>query len=251
MPPKNPLQSDAFTPIKLERVSQKVANQLKKVISDGIFRVGDRLPSERELAEQMGVSRPSVREAIQQLEMLGMLETVHGGGSVVKNLTERELSRPFETIIDDDRQLVLQLTEVRAFMEAWAARQAALKRTEDELHRIRSFLEEMERDFSNGEIRYEIDFKFHAEIASSTQNTIYVHLIDSIYHLINYSVKVHREEMFVARSDQETILNHHRRIYEAIENGDPDAAEKAMNDHLLFVVGEFTTRFMTDTPDAG
>ncbi|MFH0823271.1 MAG: GntR family transcriptional regulator, partial [Pseudomonadota bacterium] len=75
-PPEN-----LFQPIRLERISHKVANQLKKAISDGVLRVGSRLPAERELAEQMGVSRPSIREAIQQLELQGIVETVHGGGT--------------------------------------------------------------------------------------------------------------------------------------------------------------------------
>src|SRR4030042_5550594 len=66
-----------FQPIRLERVAEKVASQLKKAIIGGVFRVGERLPSERELAEQMGGSRPSIRGALQQLECVGILETVH------------------------------------------------------------------------------------------------------------------------------------------------------------------------------
>jgi GntR family transcriptional regulator, transcriptional repressor for pyruvate dehydrogenase complex len=237
-----------FSRIKLERVSEKVANQLKKVISDGLFKVGDRVPSERELAEQMGVSRPSVREAIQLLELQGMIETVHGGGSVVRNVTEQDIGKPIEIFLKEDRHRVLELTEVRAFMESWAARQAGLHRTDAEVERIRGYLEEMERDFEKGEIRSEIDFKFHTEIAAATHNTIFVHLIDSIYQLLNYSIKVHREEVFVQRSEQEKILNHHRAIFKAIEARDPDAAEAAMNEHLRFVVAEFKGTLLPDAP---
>ena len=237
-----------FSRIKLERVSEKVANQLKKVISDGLFKVGDRVPSERELAEQMGVSRPSVREAIQLLELQGMIETVHGGGSVVRKVTEQDIGKPIEIFLKDDRQRVLELTEVRAFMESWAARQAGLHCTDAEVARIRGYLEEMERDFEQGEIRFEIDFKFHTEIAAATHNTIFVHLIDSIYQLINYSIQVHREQVFVQREDQEKILNHHRAIFQAIEARDPDTAEAAMNEHLRFVVAEFKARLLPDAP---
>lgn len=228
-----------FRPIRMERVSEKVANQLKKVIRDGIFKVGDRLPSERELAEQMGVSRPSVREAIQQLEMLGMVETSHGGRSVVKNIAEQEIRSPIEVFLEEDRQRVLELTEVRAFMESWAARMAAQNCTESEVQAIRRHLEEMERDFEKGQIRFEVDFKFHTEIAAATHNTIFVHLIDSIYQLINYSVKIHREQVFIAPESQKKILDHHRKIFSGIEDRDPDAAEAAMKEHLFFVVSEF------------
>jgi GntR family transcriptional repressor for pyruvate dehydrogenase complex len=236
--PRTPAQP-LFKPIRLERISHKVANQLKKAISDGIFRVGDRLPSERELAEQMGVSRPSIREAIQQLELQGIVEIVHGGGTIVKNITEREIQTPMELLLGDDRQRVLELTEVRSYMEPLAARQAASNRTEEELERIRYYLEEMEHDFERGEIRYEIDFQFHTEIAAAAHNMIFLHLMSSIYQLISYSIKIHREQMFVSKEAQAKILNHHLRVFKAIQNKDPEAAEAAMKDHLQFVVEEF------------
>jgi len=235
IPPAEPV----FKPIRLERISHKVASQLKKAISDGIFRAGDRLPSERELAEQMGVSRPSIREAIQQLELQGIVEIVHGGGTVVKNITEREIQKPMEIFIGDDKQRVLELTEVRSYMEPLAARQAATNRTEEELERIRYYLEEMEQDFEKGLIRYEIDFQFHTEIAAAAHNMIFLHLMSSIYQLINYSIKIHREQMFVSKEAQERVLNHHLRVFKAIQNKDPEAAEAAMKDHLQFVVEEF------------
>lgn len=228
-----------FQRVRPERISDRVAKQLKDVISQGLFRAGDRLPSERELAEQMGVSRPSVRQALQQLEFRGIVETLHGGGTIVKNITEREIQKPMEVFLGDDRQRVLELTEVRAYMEALSARKAAINRSEDELARIRYYLEEMEHDFENGEIRYEIDFKFHTEVAAAAHNTIFLHLMSSIYQLIDYSIKIHREQMFVTRESQERILNHHLMIFKAIQNKDPDEAEAAMKEHLLFVVEEF------------
>ena len=235
-----------FTPIRVERVADKVADQLKKLISDGVVKVGDRLPPERELAEQMGVSRSSVREALQQLEMQGMLEIVHGGGSIVRNITGQEIRRTLELFLERDPKRVLELAELRAFMEAWAAREAARHRTEAELETMRGYLEEMERDFEKGQIRYDVDFKYHTEIAGATHNTIYLHLIDNIYSLINYSIKIHREEVFTGRGDQETILNHHRTIFNAIRDGNPDAAEAAMKEHLAFVVREFKRKFFPD-----
>ena len=240
---QNGLPGDIFSPIRVERIAEKVASQLKKLIADGVLKVGDRLPSERELSEQMGVSRTSMREALQQLELQGILEIVHGGGSIVRNITEQEIRKPIEVFLGDDKRRVLELAELRAFMEAWAAREAAKHRTDAEAETIRGYLEEMERDFEKGQIRYDVDFKYHAEIAAATHNTIYLHLIDNIYHLINYSIKVHREEVFVSREDQEKILNHHRKVYEAIRRRDPDAAEAAMKEHLAFVVQEFKRKF--------
>jgi GntR family transcriptional repressor for pyruvate dehydrogenase complex len=239
----NPPQ-DIFQPIRLERVSEKVANQLKLAIGNGVFKIGDRLPSERELSEKMGVSRPSVREALQKLELIGMIETVHGGGSIVRNLTEQSFRTPMESVLETDPKKVIELTEVRACMEAWASRMAAERRTESELELIHNLLKEMESDFAHGQIRAELDFKFHAEIAAAAHNIIFSHLMHSIYSLISQSVRVYREQVFVATTEQQQILTHHRKIYEAIEASDPEAAEVAMNQHLQFVIGEYRRRFL-------
>lgn len=232
-----------FGRIKLERLSEKVAFQLKKAIAAGVFKVGDRLPSERDLAQQMGVSRPSVREAIQQLEHQGIIETVHGGGSLVRNIAEQEIQRPMEIFLGHDKTKVVELTEVRALMETWAARRAAENRTNEELQRMKGFLEEMERDLEKGRIRPEVDFQFHTEIAAAAHNTIFLHVISSIYQLIGYSIRIHREEVFVSREAQQEIFNHHLRVFKAIQNQDPSVAETAMNEHLQFVIKEFKKKF--------
>ncbi len=238
--------SGVFEPIRPERVADKVASQLKKAISQGVFKVGERLPSELELADQMGVSRPSVREAIQQLALLGILETVHGGGSIVKNLTEQEIQRPIELIFAEDTQRVLELTEIRLFMEAWAVRKAAKNRTAADLDQMRKYLQEMEDDFEKGINRFELDLMFHNAIASATHNVIYLHFINSVYGLINYSIKIHRERVLYGRQDQMRILKDHRRIFNAIKDREPDAAEAAIKDHLGFVVREFKKRFPSE-----
>jgi GntR family transcriptional repressor for pyruvate dehydrogenase complex len=233
-----------FSRIRVERVSEKVAGELKKAIGDGIFRVGERLPPERELAEQMGVSRPSVREAIQSLEIQGIIETVHGGGSIVRNITEQEIRKPIEIFLEGDKQKILELTEVRAFMDTWAARQAAQNRTEEELKAIQAYLEDMERDFDKGRIQPEIDVKFHSQIAAAAHNTIFLHLISNIYQMIRYSIEVHWEQVLVEREAQKRIVTHHRNIFEAIRAGDPDAAEFAMNEHIRFVIEQFRNVLM-------
>ncbi len=237
----------AFTPIRLERVADKVVTQLKKAISDGQLRVGDRLPPERELAGLMGVSRPSVREAIQRLELLGMVETTQGGGSVVRSLAEQEIETPIEMVLGDDKQRVLELAEVRAFMEAWAARQAAQNRTDEELELMRGCLEEMEKAFEKGVTAFELDLKFHSEIAAATHNVIYLHFVNSVYSLINYSIKVHREQVLTGKDDQERILNDHRKIFNAIQDRNPKAAEASMKGHLLFVVREYKKRLLSSS----
>lgn len=234
-----------FRSLRTERVADRVAAQLKKVIREGAFRPGDRLPSERDLAEEMGVSRPSVREAIQKLETLGMLESIHGDGTVVRNLTEQELAKPLESLLEDDKNSLVELNEVRACLESRAARLAATNRTNGDLDLIRGHLETMERDLEGGRIRPEADFQFHFEIAVATHNRFLLHLMQSIHELVEYSMKVHSEELFVNLEDQQKLFSHHLRVFKGIQNQDPDAAEAAMNEHFNHVIIEYKRRFLS------
>ncbi len=233
-----------FKKIRSERLSEKVATQLKKAISQGVFRVGEKLPSQPELAEMMGVSRPSIREAIQILELQGMLESIKGGGTTVRNVAEQSIKNPIEIFLDEDKRSIIDLTEVRALMEVWAARKAAITRSDQEADQMLKYLLEMEQDFKAYEIRPEIDVKFHMEIASATHNVIFAHLIDSVFQLITRAIELAREKVFLDRDDQRLILQHHRSVYEAIRDRDPDRAEAAMRSHLNFVINEFTTRLV-------
>jgi len=232
-----------FWKVRVDRVADKVEAQLRQLIADGALKVGDRLPSERELAARMGISRVSVRQAIQRLGLQGILETVHGGGSIVRNLTEQEIRRPIERFIQEDRRRVMELVELRAFLETWAAHEAARHRTAQELEAIAAYIGRMARGLGKGKTDFELDFKLHMEIASATHNAIYIHLIDNIHHLIRYSIKVHHEEVFCSREDQVRLLAQHRRILQAIRDRKPEAAAAAMKEHQAFVVAEYTRRF--------
>ena len=235
-----------FEKIRSERLSEKVAEQLRQAISDGKFKVGEKLPSQPDLAELMGVSRPSIREAVKLLELQGMIETVQGGGTVVKNIAAQEIKTPMEALLSSDKEKIMELTDVRALLEVWSAKRAATNRTEDELQRILSLVEGMEKDFETGSIHYELDAKFHKEIAGATHNTILTHLVGSVFDLIRESIKFHREQMFVSRRDQEKILEHHRMVYDAIRDQDPTRAEAEMYKHLQYVIREYRTRFFND-----
>jgi len=235
-----------FRKIRSERLSEKVAEQLRKAISEGKFKVGEKLPSQPDLAELMGVSSPSIREAVKLLELQGMVETVQGGGTAVRNIAAQEIQTPMEALLGADKEKIMELTDVRALLEVWSAKRAATNRTEDELERILSLVEGMEKDFETGSIHYELDAKFHKEIAGATHNTILTHLVGSVFDLISESIKVHREQVFVSRRAQKKILEHHRKVYDAIREKDPRRAETEMYEHLQFVIGEYRTRFFNN-----
>lgn len=239
---RNPVEP-IFRKIRSERLSEKVADQLRTAIGEGRFKVGEKLPSQPDLAELMGVSRPSIREAVKLLELQGMIETVQGGGTVVRNIAAQEIGTPIETLLVNDKEKVIELMDVRALLEVWSAKRAASNRTEDELKQILSLTEEMQKDFDAGSIRYELDAKFHKEIAGATHNTILTHIVGSVFDLIRESIRFHREEVFVSRRDQKKILEHHMKIYEAIRDRDSERSEGSMYEHLQFVIREYRRRF--------
>ena len=110
-----------FQPIKPKKISEEIVEQIKHLISSGDLKPGERIPSERELATMLGVSRPSVREAIMVLEAMGFLESRQGGGTYVRSLTESTIADPLSNIVGSkEPQILYALTEVRMGLETWS-----------------------------------------------------------------------------------------------------------------------------------
>lgn len=232
-----------FRPITVEKKPKKIADHILEYIASGQLEVGDKIPAERKLAESLNVSRASLREALSYLEISGFLKTVPGGRTLVKNIIAEPMDNPLQILLKDDKKKILELAEIRAFMESWSARQAALNRTTKQLRKIEKYLGEMEEDFNRGIIDFKKDLNFHLAIAAAVNNTIFSHLINMIYDLIEFSIQSTREKLYTSREDQELILKHHRNIYETIRVKDPVYAELAMQEHLGFVIREFKKRF--------
>ncbi|MBN2232687.1 MAG: FadR family transcriptional regulator [Deltaproteobacteria bacterium] len=235
--------TELFQEIAAEKKPRKIADQILAFIADGQLKVGERMPSERRLSEMMGVSRASIREALSYLEMSGFIKTVRGSRTLVSSVADSRVGDPLQIMLRDDHRKVVELAEIRAFMEAWAAREAARKRSVEQLELMAGYLGEMETDFARGVIDFEKDLAFHLTIAAAANNTIFSHLINTIYDLVSFSVKVHREDLYTSRREQELILQHHRNLYETIAAGDPVHAELAMQEHLGFVIREFKKKF--------
>ncbi len=232
-----------FKPIEIEKKPKKIANHILAYIASGQLKAGDKIPAERKLAESLNVSRASLREALSYLEISGFLKTVPGGRSLVKNIIAEPADNPLQILLKEDKKKILELAEIRAFMESWAAKEAALNRTAGQLRAIEGYLREMEEDFDQGVIDFKKDLHFHMAIAAAVNNTIFSHLINMIYDLIEFSIQSTREKLYTSREDQELILKHHRNIYETIQTKDPVYAELAMQEHLGFVIREFKKRF--------
>ncbi|MBW2504257.1 MAG: FadR family transcriptional regulator [Deltaproteobacteria bacterium] len=226
----------SFQPIRPKKISEEIVEQIKILISQGDLKPGDRLPSERELATMLGVSRPSVRESIMVLEAMGFLESRQGGGTFVRALTENRIADPLSKLIEKkDPQLLRSLAEVRMGLESWSAFLAAQRATDQDIAEMRRLFDVMEKQAVKGGWSPEIDAEFHYAITSASHNSLQMHVLDSVHSLFHTTIQVALMEFYRQEGHVQLLLKQHREIMEAIMAHDPEMARKKMMEHLAMV----------------
>lgn len=227
-----------FKPIRPKKLSEEIVDQIKELISSGELKPGQRIPSERELASFLGVSRPSVREAIMVLEAMGFLESRQGGGTYVRSLADVTMADPLANMVNRrDPRMLYALTEVRIGLETWSAYLAAKRAEDHEIDRLRELYEKMVALAAKGNWDAEIDFQFHLTITEATHNTLQVHVLDTIQTLFETQTTIMEalSEFYSKEGYIELLLNHHREILEAISSHKPELARDKMMEHLTLV----------------
>jgi GntR family transcriptional repressor for pyruvate dehydrogenase complex len=222
-----------FKFIKHTKISDKIVDQIKKQISDGVLKPGDRLPPERDLVKEFGVSRPSLREALNSLVALGFLE-VKGKRTYIKSVASESMLDPLSLLIKTDTQKIFDLIEVRKAIEAWGAFLAAQRATEEDVKQLENILEEMGKAYEQGKSWEKQDADFHLGIAQATHNTIQTHMMSTIYDLLRESVA----KVFRDRAKVKKLIDQHHRIFSAIKNHSPDKARERTLEHLNYVESE-------------
>jgi GntR family transcriptional repressor for pyruvate dehydrogenase complex len=222
-----------FKSIKHTKISNEIVNQIKNQISEGILKPGDRLPPERDLVKEFGVSRPSLREALNSLVAMGFLE-VKGKRTYIKSVASESMLDPLSLLIKTDTQKIFDLIEVRKAIEAWGAFLAAQRATEEDIKQLENILEEMGKAFEQGRSWEKQDADFHLGIAQATHNTIHTHMMSTIYDFLRESVA----RVFRDRSKVKKLLDHHYRIFSAIKSHSPDKARERTLEHLNYVESE-------------
>jgi len=239
-----------FKPIRPKKLSEEIVNQIKELISRGDLKPGQRIPSERELAAFLGVSRPSVREAIMVLEAMGFLESRQGGGTYVRSLADVTIADPLANMVKmRDPRMLHALTEVRIGLETWSAYLAAKRADAAEIERLRELYAIMEEQAASGGWDAEIDFQFHLTITAASHNTLQVHVIDTIQALFKATIAVALTEFYTKEGYVELLLNHHREILEAIADRDPERARDKMMTHLTLVEEKLAMFLQKDKPE--
>lgn len=227
--------TNVFKPIRPKKISEEIVSQIKELITIGELKPGERIPSERELAQMLGVSRPSVREAIMVLDAMGLLEARQGGGTYVRSLTAAALSDPLTVMVEENPALLHALVEVRMGLETWSSYLAAQRASASEIEHLGKLFATMEKQAGQGGWDAEVDSQFHYAITAATHNTLQMHVLNTIHSLFHKTIQVALTEFYRKEGMIELLLDQHRAIYQAIAEGQPEQAREAMLRHISLV----------------
>ncbi|GGG89375.1 FadR/GntR family transcriptional regulator [Paenibacillus radicis (ex Gao et al. 2016)] len=214
---------------------EEITEQIKQLIIDGNLRVGDKLPSTKEMSERFGVGRSTTREALSALKAMGLIEIKQGGGCTVIGslpvLSEIEL--PELRSLRMNRETLLELLEARQSLEVSNASIAAVKRSEDDLSTLRVIVNDMKLSVGDDVEGERTDLLFHAALARATGNSIMVRLFESITSQMETAIhEIRRVELYANRSVAERLYEEHLAIFEAVAAQDADTAARCMKQHL-------------------
>jgi GntR family transcriptional repressor for pyruvate dehydrogenase complex len=220
-----------YTPVQSIKVFEQIADQIEQRILNGELRSGDRLPTERVLAEQFQASRTAVREAMKILAQKGLVEMRPGRGTIVINGAPEAMQNSIGLVMKLQVGEVGgsdNLVEVREILETEIAALAAARATEDEIAAMREAIRVMDLSLSDADAYIAADNQFHRALAKATQNSLILILIDSIVNPLSEQ----RKHIFAVEGGPERGQFHHRRILESIIRRNPENARAAMHAHL-------------------
>lgn len=221
----------SFQPIKTRKIYEEIVEQLKDMLSRGELKPGDKLPSEREMAESLGVSRASVREALTALEAIGILDVRPGEGTYVKQTSIAVTFESLALILAVERNPLAQMMEVRRVIETECAALAAQRATQEQLNRIEESLSQMKRAPTVTEAVAH-DLHFHFAIAAATQNTILLRMMNTVADLMHHTFRQDREGLYARTGKERQITREHEAIWQAIRDRDPGLARQKMLEHI-------------------
>jgi GntR family transcriptional regulator, transcriptional repressor for pyruvate dehydrogenase complex len=217
--------------IKKTRIYEEVVGQLHQLIDAGKLKAGDRLPSERELAETFRVSRSSVREAIKTLENEGLVITRPGSGTFITAVNVEAIIPSLASLLSRGKDALIDLFEMRRLVEPGIAALAAERATPGDILRLKEICSEQEQQITRETSAVDSDAAFHLTIGRATHNSALQRLVASIVEIL----KPIRENSLQTPSRAHKSLASHRKILVAIERHDPELARQAMQQHIQAV----------------
>jgi GntR family transcriptional repressor for pyruvate dehydrogenase complex len=216
---------------------EEITEQIKRLIVDGKLKVGDKLPSTKEMSEQFGVGRSTTREALSALKAMGLIEIRQGGGCrVISRNVPSAVELPELDSLRMNRATLLELLEARQSLEVSNAAIAAEKRTDADLAAMASLVEEMKLSIGEDLEGERTDLLFHLTLAKATHNTIMVRLFESIMNQVEMAIReIRRVEIYANRSVAQQLYQEHLAIFDAVSIRDSNLAGQRMKLHLKHV----------------
>ena len=230
---KNTEDKKLFFPIKTSKISDEVYKQIVSLISNGQLKPGDKIPSEREMASELGISRQSIREALNRAEVMGLIEVRQGEGSFILSSVREPLKPPLTVIIEKEAEKIFEFLEIRKLIEGWCAEKAALEATGEELDDMKEILDKMKQVVSKDKQWEALDLKLHLSIAKATHNVIAIHIMDALK--VNFSLFFKFTKSMPSSEMLDVLWQHHYEIIDALSRQDPKLAKQKVVDHLNFI----------------
>ena len=214
--------------VKKTRIPEEIVQQVHQLIRDGVLAPGDRLPPERELAQQLNVSRASVREAMRLLDISGLVEVRPGAGTFITEDTVEAIIQAFSSMNTSEAASASDVFEMRLLLEPHVVSLAADRATEADIRRMNETLDSQEDDIAAGGTGVEFDSQFHYAIADATKNSALMAVTQAISDILSQS----REPSLQSPERSRLSLQSHRRILASIEGGQSEEAARAMIEHI-------------------
>lgn len=219
------------------RLADQIAEQLETMIVERGLKPQDRLPAERQLAEQLAVSRPSLREAIQKLISKGVLISKRGGGTFVQTIPKAGFVDPLVALFRENPEYRFDVLEIRYAIESNAAWYAALRATEEDKAHIQQCFEHMIAQHGSDDPMEEAraDAAFHLSIVEASHNLVSLHIMRGLFDLLQNSISHNLDKLYIIPRVFEPLKEQHQALMQAVLDGDPEAARLAAQAHLVFV----------------
>jgi GntR family transcriptional repressor for pyruvate dehydrogenase complex len=226
---------DVFVPIRQKKISEEIVEQMKTLIFKGKLKPGKKLPGERDLAKDLNVSRVSLREALNTLQGMGLIEIQRGNRTFVRPVTTRSIYDPLVAYTKSTSLNLLKAFEVRKYLEVGSISLAAERATADEIRKLEGILGEMEEDYRKNRLGAKADHDFHVTLVEATHNEAYIHTLNTFYDLLQEGLRIAWGSVFKKRESRRKLFEQHGSIFCAVRAHDSQTGEREALAHMSFV----------------
>ncbi|MGG5460358.1 FadR/GntR family transcriptional regulator [Clostridium sp. B9] len=220
-----------FKPVKNTKVYEQVVDQIKEMVRVGQIKKGDKLPTERVMAEELQVSRTSIREAMRALEVVGLIESRQGAGNYIREEFDNVLLEPLSIVFMLQNGTNKDILELREVLELSTIFLSVMRISENDLENLGELIERFKYSTSEEESSI-IDSEFHSIIVKGANNVLITNLLEGVSELVDKFISEGRRAILSHNNGKEKLFEYHEKIYLAIKERDGYKAYKAMQEHF-------------------